>query len=76
MGKHLSDNFPKQNCLWQEEASSPLLFSFDLEYTIRKVQGNQVSLKSNRTLQLLTYADDVNLLADNIDTINKDRNFN
>jgi hypothetical protein len=30
-----------------------------------------VSLKSNGTLQLLAYADDVNLLADNISTIIK-----
>jgi hypothetical protein len=36
-----------------------------------KVQENQVGLKQNGTHQLLAYADDVNLLADNIDTIKK-----
>jgi hypothetical protein len=35
------------------------------------VQENQVGMKLNWTHQLLAYADDVNLLGDNIDTINK-----
>jgi hypothetical protein len=35
------------------------------------VQENQVGLKFNRTHQLLAYADDVNLLGDKIDTIEK-----
>jgi hypothetical protein len=35
------------------------------------VQENQVELKLNWTHQLLAYADDVNLLADNMDTMKK-----
>jgi hypothetical protein len=53
------------------DALSPLLFNFALQYVITNVQENQVGLKLNGTHQLLGYADDVNLLADNIDTINK-----
>jgi hypothetical protein len=48
-----------------------LLFNFALEYTIRKIQENQVRLKLNGTHHLLAYADDVNLLGDNIDTIKR-----
>jgi hypothetical protein len=71
IGKHWSDTFPTQNGLKQGDALSPLLFSFALEYAIMKVQENQVGLKLQGTHQFLIYADAVNLLGDNIHTINK-----
>jgi hypothetical protein len=74
--KPLSDSFPIQNGLKQGDSLSPLLFYFSLVYAIMKVQGNQVGLKLNETHQLLPYANDLNLLGDSIDAINKNRNFN
>jgi hypothetical protein len=40
VGKHLSDNFPIQNDLKQEDILTPLLFKFDIVYAIRRVQEN------------------------------------
>jgi hypothetical protein len=61
----LSDNSLIQKGLKQEDVLSSLLFN----YAIRNGQETQVRLKLNGTHQLLAYANDVNLMGDNIDTI-------
>jgi hypothetical protein len=46
------------------------IFNFAVDYAIRKRQENHLGLKFNGTHQLLAYAD-VNLVGDNIVTVNK-----
>jgi hypothetical protein len=48
----------------------PLLFNFASEY-IRKIYKNQMGLKLNGTHQLMDYTDDVNVVGNNIETINR-----
>ena len=67
----MSSSFPIENGLKQGDALSPLPFNFALEYAIRKVQETNLGLDMNGTHQVLAYADDVNLISDDIRTIEK-----
>ena len=67
----MSSSFPIENGLKQGDAWSPLLFNFALEYAIIKVQETNLGLDMNDTHQVLTYADDVNLIGDDIRTIER-----
>jgi hypothetical protein len=49
----------------------PLLLNFILEYAIGKVQETNVGLDMNSTHQVLAYADDVNVIGDEISTIER-----
>ena len=69
VGKNVSDRLPIRNGLTQGDALTPMLFNFALEYAIRRVQVNQDGLKLNGTHQILTYADDVTILAGSIHTL-------
>jgi hypothetical protein len=53
----------------RSQDTTPLPLNFALECAIRSVHENQKGLKLNATLQLQTHADDINILGENINTI-------
>jgi hypothetical protein len=61
--------FPTRNNFKQGETLSPLLFTFALEFAIRRVQVIQDDLKLNGTHQLLVYANDVNVFGGSVHTL-------
>jgi hypothetical protein len=62
--------FPIRNGL-KQDALSPIIFIFALEYAIRRVQEDQDGLKLNGTHQLLIHANSVNILEGRVRTIQK-----
>jgi hypothetical protein len=71
IGKNLSDKCAIENGLKQGDALSPLLFNFAFEYAIRRVREKQEGLILNGIRRHLAYTDDVNIVGENIDTIQK-----
>jgi hypothetical protein len=69
VGKDLSVMFPIRNVMKQGDALTLLLFNLALEYAIKRVQVKQDGLKLNGTHQLLSYADDVNILGGSVHTV-------
>ena len=62
------------NGLIEGGALSPLLFNFAVEYVIRKAQETNLGLDMNDSHLVLAYSDDVNLIADDIRTIQRNAN--
>jgi hypothetical protein len=65
----MCDSLLIQNDLKDEDALSSLYFNFASEHSIRKVLEYQAVQNLNGAHRLLAYADDVNLLEDNTESI-------
>jgi len=69
----MSDTFTIRNTVQQGDALSLLLFSFLLGWAITKVQVDMGKVKLKETQEIMEYAEDVNLLAGNVNGMQKHR---
>ena len=63
--------FHIHNGLRQGDALSPLLFNFALEYVVKKLEETREGLSLNGQIQMLSYADDIDIIGDNKETVEK-----
>jgi len=68
---YLSCSFSIENGLEEGDGLSPQLCNFALEFAIRKVNETNLRLDMIGLRQILTYADDINVIADGIRTIER-----
>ena len=66
IGNYCSSSFSIENVLKQGDNLSLQLFNFALKYAIRKVQETSLRLDMDGTHQLLAFAEDINLIEDDI----------
>jgi hypothetical protein len=71
VGKNFYDRFSIWNGMKQGDSLSTFLFNLALDYSTRRVQVNQDSLKLKGKHLLLVYADDVKTLGGSVHTIKK-----
>lgn len=71
IGIHLTDASPIHNFLKQDGVLLLWLFSFTLQFATREAQGNMEKPEQNGTHLLLVYDNNINLLSENINTINE-----
>jgi len=66
---NMSDSFKIRNGLKQGNALYPLIFNFALEYSILKMKKEKKRLSLNCLNQLFVYADEVDLIVDDINAL-------
>jgi hypothetical protein len=71
VGGDLSDPFDILNGLKQGDALSSVLFNLALEYVVRSIIENREGLSMNGIIQLLAYADDIDLLGDSREIVRR-----